>query len=298
MAGGSCNFCTLQLDKSTMKWELDLNEFEAAITPKTKILLLNNPHNPTGKVFTMAEMEAIADIVRRNPHVTVVTDEVYENLVYDGKPHIRLASLPDMWDRVLTVSSSGKTFSCTGWKVGWVYGAAHLVKPVTLANQWVQFSVSTPTQRALADVLVEATKPYEGFSSYYEYVNKLYQRKRDHLAVALEAGRLTPYIPDGGFFIIADTSAHDFPAEHREAPGPDGASPVTRDWGFARFVPLGGFLCSLPDFVVVWLCRWLTKDVGVTPIPPSAFYTSANKHIAENYGRSLNFCRRSKFVQS
>lgn len=235
MAGGCCNFVPLRLNQSTKKWDLDLNEFEASITPETKILLLNNPHNPTGKIFSMDEMQAIAAIVARNPHVTVVTDEVYENLVYDGKPHIRLASLPGMWDRVLTVSSSGKTFSCTGWKVGWVYGAAHLVKPVMLANQWVQFSVSTPTQRALAEVIAEAAKPYEGFSSYYEYVNHLYQSKRDRLAAALMAGRMTPFVPDAGFFIIADTSAHEFPAHHREDPGPDGVAPVTRDWGFARF---------------------------------------------------------------
>lgn len=235
MAGGSCNFVTLQLDKSTKKWELDLAEFEAAITPKTKIILLNNPHNPTGKVFTMEEMQGLADIVLRNPHVTVVTDEVYENLVYDGKQHIRLCSLPGMWDRVLTVSSSGKTFSCTGWKVGWVYGASHLIKPVMLANQWVQFSVSTPTQRALAEVINEATEPYEGFPSYYHYVNNLYQTKRDRLARALEAARMTPYVPDAGFFIIADTSAIEFPPSHMDEPGPDGTSPVSRDWGFARY---------------------------------------------------------------
>lgn len=162
------------------------------------------------------------------------TDEVYENLVYDGKPHIRLCSLPGMWDRVLTVSSSGKTFSCTGWKVGWVYGASHLVKPVILANQWVQFSVSTPTQRALAQVIAEASSPYEGHASYYHYVNHLYQSKRDKLVAALTAARMTPYVPDAGFFIIADTSAHDFPTSHREEPGPDGTSPVSRDWGFAR----------------------------------------------------------------
>lgn len=99
-----------------------------------------------GKVFSLEELQAIADILSRHPHVTVVMDEVYEKLVYDGNTHIRLASLPNMWDRTLTVSSCGKTFSCTGWKVGWVYGAAHLVKPVVLANQWIQYCVSSPTQ--------------------------------------------------------------------------------------------------------------------------------------------------------
>lgn len=141
---------------------------DRAITQRTKILLLNTPHNPTGKVFTEAELLEIAALLRRHPHVTVVMDEVYEKLVYDGRcvlrcspqqhthrantanatrTHARMAAVPGMWDRTLTVSSCGKTFSCTGWKVGWVYGPERLVKPVMLANQWVQYSVSTPTQR-------------------------------------------------------------------------------------------------------------------------------------------------------
>ena len=103
----------------------------------------------SGKVFSAEELQAIAEILFRHPHVTAVMDEVYEKLVYDGKTHIRLASLPNMWDRTLTVSSCGKTFSCTGWKVGWVFGAAHLVKPVVLANQWIQYCVSSPTQASI-----------------------------------------------------------------------------------------------------------------------------------------------------
>ena len=103
----------------------------------------------SGKVFSAEELQAIAEILLRHPHVTAVMDEVYEKLVYDGKTHIRLASLPNMWDRTLTVSSCGKTFSCTGWKVGWVYGAAQLVKPVVLANQWIQYCVSSPTQASI-----------------------------------------------------------------------------------------------------------------------------------------------------
>jgi aspartate/methionine/tyrosine aminotransferase len=103
-----------------------------------------------------------------------------------------------------------------------------------LANQWVQFSVSTPTQRALAEVIRRAQEPYESFSSYYAYVNQLYQRKRDYLVESLQTVRLTPYIPEGGFFVMADTSAYSFPSKYEEQPGPDGSSPVTRDWGFAR----------------------------------------------------------------
>jgi len=99
MAGGTCSFVPIELNTTTSKWEVDFAKLEAAITPKTKVLLLNTPHNPTGKVFTREELEQVAGILRRHPHVIAISDEVYEKLVYDGREHVRLASLPDMWDR-------------------------------------------------------------------------------------------------------------------------------------------------------------------------------------------------------
>lgn len=176
-----------------------------------------------------------------------------------------------MWDRTLTVSSCGKTFSSTGWKIGWVYGAAHLVKPVMLANQWVQFCVSTPTQKAIAEVLQAADKPYEGFSSYYKYINHIYEQKMNSLVDSLRLGNLEPIVPEAGFFVIADTSQHTVPDKFFEHPAPNGDVP-TRDWAFAR---------------------WLTEDAGITPIPPSAFYTPERKELAANLAR-FAFCKRDE----
>lgn len=275
MAGGVCKYVPIELNTTSEKWELDMNKLEDAITSKTKILLLNTPQNPTGKVFSKSELLSISEILIRHPHVTVVMDEVYEKLVFDGKPHIRLASLPNMWDRSLTVSSCGKTFSATGWKVGWVYGAAHLVKPIVLANQWIQFCVSSPTQRALAKILEEADHPYEGFNNYYDYVCNQYQQKRDHLTKSLQEGNIKPYVPEGGFFIMADTSKHQVPEKYILQPGPTGEIPVSRDWGFAR---------------------WLTVECGVTPIPPSSFYTNSTKHNAANLAR-FAFCKSDGLLE-
>jgi kynurenine--oxoglutarate transaminase/cysteine-S-conjugate beta-lyase/glutamine--phenylpyruvate transaminase len=232
MSGGVSRFVPLELRAG--RWTLDMEKLESAITPKTKLLLINTPHNPTGKVFSRAELEDVAAILRRHPHVTAVCDEVYEKLVYDGKSHVRLGSLPDMWGRVVTVSSCGKTFSCTGWKVGWAVGAPELIRPITLANQWIQYCVSTPTCRAIAEVLQKSDEPYNGFPSYYDYVRSEYQRKRDHLAQSLREAGLTPIIPEGGFFIIADTSNFTPSQAHFDLPGPDGSTPVSRDWAFAR----------------------------------------------------------------
>ena len=274
MAGGVCRFvpltCDIKSAGSAVKsaWKLDMNQLEAAITPKTKLLLLNTPHNPTGKVFSRAELLEISQILQRHPHVTAVCDEVYEKLVYDNREHVRLASLPGMWDRTLTISSCGKTFSCTGWKVGWAYGPQSLIKPIMLANQWIQYCVSTPTQRAVASVIVESDKPYQGFKSYYDFVRTEYEKKRDDLAASLRDGKLLPILPEGGFFIMADTSAYKPGAVYAEQPGPNGESPVSRDWAFAR---------------------WLTSEAGVTPIPPSAFYRKETAHLASNLGESLFF---------
>lgn len=196
MANGKLITVPLELEEGSRKWKLDFDLLESRLTPNTKILLLNTPHNPTGKVFTVEELEKIAAIVVKFPNLVVVTDEVYEKLVYDGQEHVRFAGVSitsesnekiNMFDRTLTISSCGKTFSCTGWKVGWVYGPEELVKPVMLANQWIQYCVSTPTQRALAKILQQASAaPYEGFPSYYEYICNHYQKKRDQLVQALE----------------------------------------------------------------------------------------------------------------
>ena len=269
MAGGVCNYVPLTCDvknvgvKGKSAWTLDMNQLEAAITPKTKLMLLNTPHNPTGKVLSQDELLQISQILQRHPHVTAVCDEVYEKLVYDKRQHVRLASLPGMWDRTVTISSCGKTFSCTGWKVGWAYGPAHLIKPIMLANQWIQYCVSTPTQRAVASVIIESDKPYQGFKTYYDYVCAEYEKKRDDLASSLKDGKLIPVLPEGGFFIIADTSAYTPDVKYLNQPGPNGESPVSRDWAFAR---------------------WLTCEAGVTPIPPSAFYCKASAHQASRLG--------------
>lgn len=275
MAGGTCVYVPLRVDKDTSIWSLNMHELESAITPKTKLILLNTPHNPTGKVLTESELLDIADIVRRHPQVTVVMDEVYEKLIYDGKQHIRFAALPGMWERTVTVSSCGKTFSATGWKVGWLYGHESLIKPVMLANQWVQFSVSTPTQRAVADIIKAADSPYEGYNNYYDYLLAMYDKKRHSLTDSLKSAGLTPYIPEGGFFIMADTSKHEIPRKYFDLPGPCGEVPVTRDWAFAR---------------------WLTEEVGVTNIPPSAFYTPLRKPLGADLAR-FAFCKTDESLE-
>ena len=254
------------------KFVLDFEELENAITDKTKVLLLNTPHNPTGKMFNMEEMEKIAAIIKRHPHVTVIADEVYEHIVFEPEtsPHISFASLPGMYEHTLTLSSSGKTFSATGWKIGWAVGPPHLTGAVTSVQQWVNFSAPTPNQDAIAQCLIKAREPYQGYDSYYKWVAAEYKRKRGLLVDALTVAGFNPIIPDGAFFIMADTSKIDFPSSYmKEKTVAMPADPMPRDWAMSR---------------------WLTKEVGVTAIPPSAFHDTVNVHLAKNLLR-FAFCK-------
>lgn len=132
-------------------FHLDADELAAAVTPRTRALLLNTPHNPTGKIFSASELESIAAIVRKHPRLVVLTDEVYEWMVYPDAtgrttPLPRFAALPGMWDQTVTISSAGKTFSNTGWKIGWCVGPSPLIAPIQIMNQWIQYCVTTPFQ--------------------------------------------------------------------------------------------------------------------------------------------------------
>lgn len=254
------------------KFVLDFDELENAITDNTRVLLLNTPHNPTGKMFNQHEMEQIAAIIERHPHVTVISDEVYEHIVFEPEtsPHISFATLPGMYDRTLTLSSSGKTFSATGWKIGWAVGPPHLTAAVTSVQQWVNFSAPTPNQDAIAQCLIKAREPYEGFESYYKWVAAEYKRKRGLLVDALKTAGTTPIVPNGGFFIMTDTSKIDFPASYMEEKTVAmPCDPMPRDWAMSR---------------------WMTKEVGVTAIPPSAFYDTETVHLASNLLR-FAYCK-------
>jgi N-succinyldiaminopimelate aminotransferase len=157
---------------------------------------LNSPHNPTGKVFTRAELELIARVCVEHDLIAV-TDEVYEYLTYDGLEHIPLASLPGMRERTVTVSSAGKTFSCTGWKIGWALGPQPLVSAVRKAKQFLTFAGGTPLQSAVATAL----------STRLDWVAQQrasLQQRRDLLRAGLDAAGVKTYASEGTYFLQAD----------------------------------------------------------------------------------------------
>lgn len=194
MAGGRRVPVTLRPHEGTFR--LDLDELRDAVTDRTRLLLVNSPHNPTGTVLTREELAAVARLaVERD--LLVVTDEVYEHLVFDDAEHVPLASFPGMRERTVTISSAGKTFSFTGWKVGWVTGSPELVTAVRSAKQFLTYVSAGPFQYAVAEALALP-------DSYFDGLRADLTAKRELLTAGLEAAGFGVFRPAGTYFVTAD----------------------------------------------------------------------------------------------
>lgn len=180
------------------QWTLDPEELRAAFTAKTRAIIINTPHNPTGRVYTLEELTLIADLCKEHD-VVCISDEVYEHLVFEQARHIPMASLPGMAERTVTVSSLGKTYSLTGWKIGWVYGPPALMKGLAQAHQYVAFCANHPAQEAAAFALALP-------GTYYEEFQQMYTTKRDLLMSGLQAVGFKVRQPEGTYFVLADFS--------------------------------------------------------------------------------------------
>ncbi|RYU10766.1 pyridoxal phosphate-dependent aminotransferase [Nocardioides iriomotensis] len=198
MAGGVRRGVTLRAPD----FRLDADALRAAVTDRTKLVLLNTPHNPTGAVLTREELQVVADVAVEHD-LLVVTDEVYEHLLFDRREHVPICTLPGMWDRTLTISSAGKTFSFTGWKVGWVTGPADLVASVYAAKQWLTFSNAAPMQPAVAEALDKET-------SFYEELARELEAKRDLLCEGLAGLDVDVYVPEATYFVTTDVRRYGY----------------------------------------------------------------------------------------
>ncbi|WP_408098709.1 pyridoxal phosphate-dependent aminotransferase [Peredibacter sp. HCB2-198] len=194
MAGGIPVPVTMHAPDFTV----DRQELEKAITPKTKLLILNNPHNPTGKVWAKEELLEVAGIAQKHD-LYLMSDEVYEFLLFDGAKHVPTATLEGMFERTITVSSAGKTFGLTGWKIGWICANEKVTKACRLVHQYVTFAVSTPMQEAVAEGLTKLSDYLPGFVS-------LYKGKRDLFYNELKSLGFEFAIPKGTYFMMVPIS--------------------------------------------------------------------------------------------
>ncbi|XP_073496153.1 kynurenine--oxoglutarate transaminase 1 isoform X1 [Phyllobates terribilis] len=266
MAGGRCVYVPLRprpaddgKSPKSSDWRLDPTELEAKINKNTKILVLNNPNNPLGKVFSKEELEEIAKICVKYD-LLCISDEVYEWLVYDGCQHIRIASLPGMWDRTITIGSAGKTFSATGWKVGWAFGPDCLLKHLRTVHQNSVYHCATGAQEAVAHGFQTELERLGKSDCYFIQLRDELQKKRDRLYRCLTEVGMKPIMSQGSYFMIADISRF-----KSDVPPPTDHN-----------VPYNNY------FV-----RWMMKHKQLAAIPVSAFYSSLHKKQFENY---IRFC--------
>jgi kynurenine--oxoglutarate transaminase/cysteine-S-conjugate beta-lyase/glutamine--phenylpyruvate transaminase len=308
LAGGTPIFVPLEFQPYDTNrftggdWVLKRETLLQKVTIKTKAIILNSPHNPTGKVFNRTEMEYIAESLElANPDCVVLSDEVYKYIVHSSpctkganddeslfcRGHIHFASLPGMWDRTITISSAGKTFSATGWQIGWCIGPSRIIGRIHQLLPYVQFCASTVMQEALARSLRRADEPYEGYASYYDWLRAAYTQKRDVLANSLtKAGFAVPDFnrtAGGGFFLFArvsDSIAQLIPKDRLFIPNKATPTGLVRaDWA---------------------LCQWLAEEVGLLCIPSSPFFSpecASLGNYSDHFVR-IAFCKTDETIEA
>ncbi|UKZ64350.1 uncharacterized protein TrAtP1_005565 [Trichoderma atroviride] len=239
---------------SAADWTIDFDELERAITPKTKMIVLNTPHNPVGKVFSKEELQKVGDLCVKH-EIIILSDEVYDRLFY--VPFTRISALsPEIEQLTITVGSAGKNFYATGWRVGWLMGPEHLIKYVSAAHTRICYSSVSPLQEACAVGFEKADA--EGF--WDETVRDMKAKMNLFNEVWDELG--LPYSePEGGYFVLVNMAKVQLPEDY----------------------PFPAHVASRPrDFQLAW---FLIHEVGVAAIPPTEFYTDENAHMAEDYLR-------------
>lgn len=211
----------------------DPGDLQSAFNERTRAVLINTPHNPTGTVFSESQLKQIADLCIAHDTIAI-SDEVYERLVYDGHTHRSIATIPGMRERTVVLSSSGKSFSLTGWKIGWAIAPPELSAGIRAAHQFLTFAVATPFQHGVTALLNDGEREIESLVKHYTHTRSL-------LGEALQELGFELTLPQGSYFILADHTR------------------VTEKLGLGSDVDL---------------CRWLPEHAGVAAIPPSAFYSN------------------------
>jgi aminotransferase len=257
LSGASPRFVRMRPpSKVNPDWSFDRDELAAAFGPNTKAIILNTPNNPTGKVFTRPELEFIRDLcVRWNTYC--ITDEIYEHILYDGTEHISMARLDGMRERTIVINGMSKTYSVTGWRVGWALAPAEATQAIRKVHDFLTVGAAAPLQQAGASALRSPR-------SYYENLANTYVKKRERLLKILEDTGFTVYKPRGAYYIMTDISRFDFPAnDPRFAAG-------SRDVTFAKY---------------------LVQEIGVACVPGSSFYNDPQDGASQV---RFTFCKKEE----
>eukprot|EP00298_Acanthocystis_sp_HF-20_P011491 c19419_g1_i1.p1 GENE.c19419_g1_i1~~c19419_g1_i1.p1 ORF type:complete len:428 (+),score=162.33 c19419_g1_i1:25-1284(+) len=236
--------------RSAKNWKIDMNDLENSLNNKTRILLINTPNSPIGKVLSKEELIEISNVVKKYPNLVVLSDEVYEFMTYDSEPHIRIATLDNMFERTITLSSAGKTFSATGWRVGYAIAPTNITDAIGKVMSAISFCAPTILQAAIALALKQAKE-----ESYFEKHSAAMCARRDLLLKGLRDAGMSPVVPQGGYFVWCD---------------------------FPNIKELNSMTSDAEK------CRWLIREAGVCGIPGSAFYVNKNETMSIRFAFCKN----------
>ncbi|XP_061593523.1 kynurenine--oxoglutarate transaminase 3-like isoform X2 [Cololabis saira] len=254
---------------SSADWHLDPDELASKFNSKTKAIIINTPNNPLGKIFTRDELQMIADLCVQHDTLCF-SDEVYEWLIYKGHEHVKIATLPGMWDRTITIGSAGKTFSVTGWKLGWSVGPEHLVKHLQTVMQNTLYTCPTPLQEAVAQGFILNHKLMGQPECYFSSLAEELEPKRDRLAAILQEAGMAPIIPQGGYFMLVDVTPLNQDLSHMDDDG------EAYDYKFIK---------------------WMIKEKKLAAIPVTAFVGDESKKQFEKYIR-LCFIKKDSTLEA
>ncbi|BCS32699.1 aminotransferase [Luteitalea sp. TBR-22] len=219
-------------------WTIDPDELRAAVTPRTRAIILNSPHNPTGKVFTREELQLVADLCQEHD-LLAITDEIYEFIVYGEARHVPLCTLPGMAERTVTISSLSKSFSVTGWRIGWAIAPPSLAGAIRKVHDFLTVGAPAPLQDAAAFALRMPDAYFTSLAAHYDM-------RRQRCVAMLERCGFAPRVPDGAYYVMTDTR-EPLARVRAKGRGPESDDDVS-------------------------VARWLAAEVGVAAVPGSSFY--------------------------
>jgi aspartate/methionine/tyrosine aminotransferase len=268
------------LDNIHDTWTVDFKLLRETVNEKTKLIIVNTPNNPTGKILSNEELIEISNIIKKYPRIIVIMDEVYEPLIYGKYKSLpKMIHIPGMWERTISVYSVGKLFNLTGSRTGWCVGAANLVKAVSAVHQYCSFCVYEPHQLAIADAFGEIHKPYKGYNSYLDWLNALYKMKRNLTVSGLanlgkENLDFNFWLPEAGYFLIVELKNKNHTTKYR-LPGDDVNKKYTNDYAY------------------ITKCAYERK---VLCVPLTPFYIPEHFEVAINFVR-IAYCKSDEVLK-
>lgn len=267
------------------EWKIDFDLLRKTINEKTKVLVLNTPNNPTGKILSEEELDEIASIVRKYPNLYVIMDEVYEHMIFDNHKALpRMATR--LWDRTISICSAGKIFSNTGIRIGWIVAPERLMKQVNAVHQYTCFCLYDPIQNTIADCLDLANDSYKNKTTYYDWIRLHYMNRRNYLLNEVVKTKHFEnsnfWIPEGGYFAVSDITQEK--VENKNYGFEDDNLMNVKDYKF-NYTKDFNFTLNMAN------------DKNVVGIPFTPFFTKENKHLGENFVR-LAFCKEAITIKT